>query len=93
MVLLKWKEARTFWHPSLFVLESGTGGLDCTLTQTQTTTLRSGLKLVADVASTPSTLCLSQQQLEGNKTVSYDGTASANQPMKVEKRNTLPLSI
>lgn len=84
MVFLQWKEAHVFWPPSLFVSESGTGGLDCTLTQT--TTLRSGLKLVADVVSTPPTLCLSQQQLEGSKTVSYDGTASANQPMKVGKK-------
>lgn len=77
---------------SFIVLESGTGGLDCILTQT--TMLSSGLKLVADVVSTPSTLCLIQQQLGGSETVSYDDTASANRPMKVgKKKKTLCHSV
>lgn len=71
--------------PLLFVWKSGAGGLVCTLTLTPTTTLSSGLKLVADVGRMPLSLCLSQQELEGSETVSYDDTASANQPIIVHE--------
>lgn len=43
--------------------------------------------------STPLTLRLSQQELEGSEAVSCDDTASANQPIKVGGKKTLYHSV
>lgn len=51
----------------------------CTLTQTPAVTLSTGLKPVAGFGRVPLSFCLSQQELEGSKTVSYDDIAPADE--------------
>ncbi len=51
----------------------------CTLTQTPTITLNTGLKPVPGFGRMPLSLSLSQQELEGSEAVSYDDIAPADQ--------------
>lgn len=51
----------------------------CTLTQTPTITLSTGLKPVPGFGRMPLSLSLSQQELEGSDAVSYDDIAPADQ--------------
>lgn len=74
-------------------------GLACTLTRTPSITLSTGLKPVPGFGRMPFSLCLSQQELEGSKSVSYDDIAPADQPTivnvgeKKPRKNALLLSI